>query len=388
MVIANADRMAVRALRRFSIEYRRKHCPVGKEVDPEKKENEPWRRISGITADIEACMDVKERRSGIRALIRWIEAYVRADLWAAKAAAERIRSGVGEYLFESREESERSGALECDDLNQVRCDSCSGQCNPASCSLRSPSPLGWATRDGEDEDETAWACEGQSVELVLRVCEALNISRNKLSALIKEVRGICATELIDGFRMGAVKRLLAERVRFHARELWLEPGLYVGVRVMDEGLRVHGGGTSAYYAEPDPQWRRKELGEDRKERLEQLIRAYDAGWKRGEQARDGFAAALGFRKFSELNRACLNVFGKTARQIAYAICRDVVEYYLAKEMEELRELAAAEPVSAAGARARWLYSGTGGRPGAGASLLWASQDAAWLAKMGGWLERG
>ena len=62
MVSRFEDRVGRRAMGRFAEGYRAKGCPVGKDVDPAKKLNERWRRISGITVDIEECMDAKERR--------------------------------------------------------------------------------------------------------------------------------------------------------------------------------------------------------------------------------------------------------------------------------------------------------------------------------------
>jgi len=360
MVIANEDRVGVRAMGRFAERYRAKGCPVGKEVRAEQKLNEPWRRITGITEEIESCMDGKERRAGIRDLIRWMQEFVKKELRTGLDAIGRFRSGVGSFLDEGDIQpgiNRISGIIEGEE-----------NCG-----------------NNDNKEEEIWACEGQSVELIIRMCRELNISRNKLTELIKEVRGISATELIDGFRVGAVKRLLAERLRAHAKELWLAPGLYAGVLVLDEGLKLYGGGKSGYFVEPEEHWRRTELGDTRKARLAQLIEEYDAGWKRGEQSRDGFAVALGFRNFGELNRACLNVYGKSARQVAYEACREIVEYYLAKEMEELRILACGDNANPRVARARYLYSG-GERPPEGACLLWATQDLAWRERMGMWLE--
>lgn len=98
MVIANADRMAVRALHRFAEDYQRKGCPVGRDVDPEEKENEIWRRLTNMTEANERYLDAKERRAGIRNLVEWIEARVR------KNRAERRSERGGESCgVESRE---------------------------------------------------------------------------------------------------------------------------------------------------------------------------------------------------------------------------------------------------------------------------------------------
>jgi len=231
--------------------------------------------------------------------------------------------------------------------------------------------------------------------MVVGVCEDLNISRHALSALTREYRGIPATELIDGFRVRKVKSGIAELLKAYARELWLAPGLYVGVLVMDERLNVYGGGggkgASAYFVDPTESYRRKELWETRGERRAALIAAFDAGWKRGGNSRAGFAARLGFRSFSELNRACVNVFGKTVRDLAWEIGAGIIDFYLAKEQDALRELAMCEPVTARIARARYLYRGDALRPEGNAArvgVLWDALAGSGRDGMEAWLGTG
>jgi len=349
-------------MRRFAGVYIAAKCPVGEDVNPETKVNEPWRRITGITVSQERHMDVKERRAGIRDLVKWIREFTDDDL--------RFSIGAG-------------SAKACARAANYSMDGYSGNNAPVEVKLFS------SDFDGSDENEI-WASEGRSVELILRICTELNITRNKLSELIKEVRGITATELIDGFRINHVKRALAERVKLHARELWMSPGLYANVLISDARLHVYGGGggKSDYFVDAEEGWRRKELWETRSERKEALLAEYDAGWRRGDSSRDGFAAGLGFRNFAELNRACLNTYGKSARQVVWDLCGEIIDYYLAREIEELRGLACCEHVSAGVVRARYLYCGDMARPvgdAARVSGVWEALDGEWRVGMGRWL---
>lgn len=351
MVICREDRVGVRAMGRFAEDYRARGCPVGETVDPEKKENEPWRRITGMTVGKEEFMDRKERRAGIRNLIDWIEAWVN-DCQRSEVRSQRPEIGAAG--------AERHGGLRADvgALSAI---------------------VGWQTGMSAPPESLAgaseeiWACEGQAREVVAGVCVELNISRAKLSELTREYRGISATELIDGFRVRPVRRAIAELLKGYARELWMAPGLYAGVLVMDERLKVYGGGKSEFFVDPTEEFRRLEHWESLRDRRAELIAAFDVGWKRAEMSRDGFAVGLGFRSFSELNRACLNVYGKTVRQLADFMTSEIVEFYLAKEQEQLRELAVCACDSGRKARARYLYCGDTKRPegdGARVGILW------------------
>ena len=51
------------------------------------------------------------------------------------------------------------------------------------------------------------------------------------------------------------------------------------------------------------------------------------------------AVQLGFENAGAFRRACMNVMGRTMEQLERILARDVVEYYLAAEDRELRELA-------------------------------------------------
>ena len=178
---------------------------------------------------------------------------------------------------------------------------------------------------------------------------------------------------------------LAELLKGYAYELWLTPGNYVNCLITDKKLRVSCY-ESKFFVDPAEDWRKAELYETRAERLSALSDLFDSGWKRGGNCRDGFAVKLGFRGFSELNRACLNVYGKSVRQLAFEIMKEIVEFYLAAEVKELRQLASVDSDSHGVMRARFIYGGDCEKPVPPFFDLWETQDAGWLARMEGWLK--
>jgi hypothetical protein len=217
------------------------------------------------------------------------------------------------------------------------------------------------------------------------VCQDYNISIHQLNLLSREYRGVNAMELIDGLRVKPVMPALAEMLKGYASELWLTPGNYVNFLISEKKLRVSCC-ESKFFVDPAADWRKAELYETRAERLEALTKLFDEGWKRGANCRDGFAVKLGFRGFKELNRACLNVCGKSVRQLAYDIMREIVEFYLAAEIRELRKLACVDSQSHGVMRARYLYGGDCEMPSAPFFDLWETQDPAWLERMESWLK--
>jgi hypothetical protein len=224
------------------------------------------------------------------------------------------------------------------------------------------------------------------VELVARVCGALGISRNRLSALTREYRGISCGELIDGLRIRRVKAGLFARVKALAKELWMSPGHYANVLVSDGTLKVCGGsGGSEFFVDRTEERVSEELAETREERMAAFMALWDGAWRRGDSSRDGFAVELGFRSFAELNRACLNVYGKSARQVACVLAGEVLDYYLAREAEELRVLACCMRVTPTVAKARYLYHGSTQPPAgwmAETSALWDALEPEFRAAMG------
>jgi len=144
-----------------------------------------------------------------------------------------------------------------------------------------------------------------------------------------------------------------------------------------------------YCVWPTEKFVRQEIYVERKRRCEELFAAFEASWKNGDTDRDGFALKLGFASFAKFRRAMLNVKGESPRQMAWRLCCQVVEYYLAAEAKVLRELACSELESERHIRARWLYSGKTERCKAG-SDYWDAMEfgqPAFLAEMMGVLGR-
>ena len=88
--------VCAKAMGRFARKFMASGLRVGKEVRVEEKENEKWRRISGMTRELEPHMDAKERREGIRKLVKWIEKWVgKARVGGRESGVGRRESGVG-----------------------------------------------------------------------------------------------------------------------------------------------------------------------------------------------------------------------------------------------------------------------------------------------------
>lgn len=220
------------------------------------------------------------------------------------------------------------------------------------------------------------------------VCRELNIAKSKLGELCREFRGIGARELIDGLMVRGVKTGIAGRLKVAARELWGYPGVHVNAMLNDERLKVHAYGRSEFYVTAD-NFYRGELAETIQERRELLLDGFDGLWKRGGMSRDGFAMSLGFRNFSELNRACLNVFGKSVRDLAWELSHEIVEFFVAKELETLREIAVREPANERVARARFLYFKDARKPeSTTVNWVWAGLDPVRRDELEAWLGTG
>jgi len=118
------------------------------------KVNEPWRRISDLVGVNAETRDPKVRKRCVRKLVSWID---------RRVSEERARG-----------ETELKVAKVCE---------------------------AW----GDDAFE--WrrvVTSGSSVE---GICFRLGISRGRLTGLLKEVMGISAGELLDGFRIRGLRRI-------------------------------------------------------------------------------------------------------------------------------------------------------------------------------------
>jgi hypothetical protein len=393
MVALNEDRICARAMARAAVAMmaEKKAADAGPKLKNRfvrvesdaaaapSHLNEPWRRVTGITVELEPHMDRRERRAGIGALfdkikLEYLDAGISAVMEAAAGNSGWVHpssasaNGCARRLLPQGEEEKLGASLSAGGGPLTpRTNGCASALSPGG------------------EGFGVWASEGSTRQVLGLVCQDYNISAYQLNLLAREYRGVTATELIDGLRVKPVMGALADLLKGYAYELWLTPGNYVNCLITDKKLRVYSC-DSKFFVDPAEDWRKAEIYETRAERLEALTAEFDKGWNRGMNSRDGFAVKLGFRSFSELNRACLNVYGKTVRQLAYDIMKDIVEFYLAAEIRELRQLACVDSQSHGVMRARYIYGGDCEKPVGPFFDLWETSDAGWLSKMEGWLK--
>ena len=101
---------------------------------------------------------------------------------------------------------------------------------------------------------------------------------------------------------------------------------------------------------------------------------------------EAWAVELGFATPQRLKRACLNVLGKTLRQLERALAAEVVRFYRAAEAKALRELARRDDASIQTLLARELYSDSGEKPEAPYLDEWSKWEELapdWLKRMVG-----
>jgi len=224
----------------------------------------------------------------------------------------------------------------------------------------------------------------------------LGISRARLTRLTKEYCGLSAGELVDGFKIRALRTELVTQLRAAAREMWGMPGEFAE-RLSVEGAFSNGASLlsadcerrSRFFKTVDWKARR----EDAAGRVLELLSALKSrradpspyplpqgeGMYNGdgdgqliveaspffEQTRmsappcdlEGLAVRLGFESERKLKRACVTVFGKSLGAIERTLAAEIVEYYLCIEEKVLRDLASRVDESAIVCRARYLYSG-------------------------------
>jgi len=137
-----------------------------------QKLNEPWRRISDLVGKNAETRDPKVRKRCVRKLVAWID---------RRVTEERLQ--IENCKFQIANLTEAWG----DDVSQWRRVS-----------------LG-----------------GLSVE---GICFRLGISRGRLTSLLKETHGVSAGELLDGFKIRGLRKLLIAHLRDAAARLWGRPG--------------------------------------------------------------------------------------------------------------------------------------------------------------------
>jgi hypothetical protein len=84
-------------------------------------------------------------------------------------------------------------------------------------------------------------------------------------------------------------------------------------------------------------------GDEERIRVSELLGKLDALRDECDWYGENLAIQLGFENLGALKRACLNVMGRTLAQLERILAREIVEYYLAAEDKELRELARRNP---------------------------------------------
>lgn len=330
------------------------------------KENEPWRRISGITRAAEAGLTPKERRRGLRRLLRWIDRYVRARSVVPAVGASR----PGEARLCERTDSEQP-----QDVGPRNLQKAEGRGRKTE--VRQPERASVIVDEwvGEVHGWEKVRAAGVSVE---RVCVRLGVSRARLTALLKEACGLSAGAFVDGLRLRKLRGEIIRQMRAAARALWAEPGAFANV-LAGGSLRFEGeegGGDLRAW------WK------DKERRVGELLGRLDA--LRGadeEMALAGVAARLGFGSVGALKQTCVTVFGRTLRALERRIAREVVEFYLCAEERTMRELARMKEESGMRSRARWLYHGNDEvGPVAPFCDLWSMYQElkrGWLEKMWG-----
>ena len=313
-----------------------------------QKLNEPWRRISDLVGPNAETRDPKVRKRCVRKLVAWID---------RRVSEERAK-------IESREVK--------------RAD--------------------WMGAWGENVSE--WrrvSLGGLSVEAI---CFRLGISRGRLTGLLKETMSVSAGELVDGFKIRGLRKLLLGHLREAAARVWGAPGDFAVRRCGDGALshcrkggtgnasRVIAGGTPAlhkrtrYFRTSAAEFLGREGWEEEGLRVSELLGALDSLREENDFRLGAFVTLLGFETVGKFRAACLTVMGRTLEQLERVLAHEIVNYYLAAEDLALRKLAGHEDEM--GIRAREVYWGCENVPNEPFLDRWSANESAkpeWLAKM-------
>ncbi|HEY3324666.1 MAG TPA: hypothetical protein VGP72_29715 [Planctomycetota bacterium] len=133
-----------------------------------------------------------------------------------------------------------------------------------------------------------------------------------------------------------------------------------------------------YFRARNAEWRTEDEIGERERRTKALLAKLRSEW-----SAEVFAMELGFANSGRMNRACVNVLGKTFRQIERALVDEVVRYYICAEDKLLREIACRED-SILAFCARELYDGTEEKPERPFLDNWSLQETFardWLSRM-------
>lgn len=313
-----------------------------------EKQNEPWRRISDLVGANAETRDPKVRKRCVRKLVAWID---------RRVSEERLKVERCELKIANLTET-------------------------------------WG------DDAFQWrrvVTSGRSVE---GICFQLGISRARLTSLTKEVMGISAGELVDGFKIRGVRKFLVGQLREAASRLWGCPGDFAVRRCGAGALSqcekdgtlgvdcVKAGGTPApykrtrYFRTSAAEFFGREEWEEQSLRVSELLGSLDSLREENDFRVAAFAVRLGFDTAAKFRAACLMVMGRTLEQLERVLAHEIVHYYLAAEDLALRKLAGRE--DELGVRAREVYWGSEEIPIEPFLDRWSAFEAAkpgWLKKM-------
>ena len=272
--------------------------------------NEPWRRWTGMVGADATRLSWKERKRGIRRLLKRIEMKIVVTTSVVKDAATSV---VKTKRLKSLLQSE------------------------------------WTT------DLDAWArtrAAGRSLE---SICVEFGISNRQLNALTREYNSMSASEIIDGYKIGGLRKILGAQLREAAFSLWGAPGEFAKRRCLvpqASSLLDYSKPASRAGRMPAVQTKRSRYfrtrpseffgvlpGDEERLRISELLGKLDVLREELDWRVDNLALQLGFENAGAFRRACLNVMGRTLEQLERILAKDVVDYYLAAEDKELRELA-------------------------------------------------
>ena len=183
-----------------------------------------------------------------------------------------------------------------------------------------------------------------------------------------------------------LKTILLERLRAAAHELWGGPGDLAFERCFTptfQSLAGPGGAERSKRAMKSnfqpvmPDFYGADIGEERQWRKEALLAQL-----RKDMNFESAAVRFGFGTAARLKRACLNVMGRSLRELENILAADVVMFYLTAEVKTLRNLATGKQMGQANFRARELYHNCEDEPAAPFTDLWSAAEMA----KGKWLE--
>ena len=335
-----------------------------------EKVNEPWRRISDLVGVNAETRDPSVRKRCVRKLVAWID---------RRVSTERAEIEKFELM-----QANLTGA--------------------------------W----GEDVGE--WRRVSHGGRSVESLCVQLGMTPAKLTALTKEVLGITAGELLDGFKIRGLRKFLTGQLREAASRMWGDPGSFAARRCLCEaddapagrsgapGKKVvarrasffaggtpaphsrggfAAGGTPALHKKRSRYFRTRaseflglEDWEEERLRVSELLGSLDALREENDFRIAAFAMRLGFETVSKFRAACLNVTGRTLEQLERVLANEIVHYYLAAEDLALRKLSRRDDVL--GFQAREIYWGCEKIPDEPFLDRWSAHEAGkpeWLSKM-------